>query len=338
MAIAKTGSAKPATPAKPVPGKTASAPARPAVAAKPQTKPTVPGARVAAAPPAEAPPSAPGRVSFNPDTFTSGGLIDDIDAEITDALTCEWDYNGQQAAGPALAVEFTDNNGAGHIQYYSAGKAEDWKATEDGESFEPVSGKSGINNQTNLGMFIASLVEAGFPKEMLGDSMKVIIGTKVHVLQKQLERKGLVRTGPNASRPSSVLLVSKILQLPTGAGVPATASTTKAAGTVHGANGVDHSKDAATPAAAEVSDIDTLIAEAIAEAVVNSETQTIDKKDVGKVLYAKATENNMTPQERSKLIVRAGSQDFLKNVGAFELDILGGMKLVYDGASITLGE
>ena len=82
-------------------------------------------------------------ISLSPDDATQGGLIDDIDVEITDAATCEWDYNGQQEAGPALAIEFTDPNGATHAQYYSAGKAIDWSPTENGEGFQAVSGKQG---------------------------------------------------------------------------------------------------------------------------------------------------------------------------------------------------
>ena len=62
-------------------------------------------------------PTPPQRISLNPDDATHGGLIDDIDIEITDAQSCMWDYNGQQPEGPALAVELTDGNGNAVTQY-----------------------------------------------------------------------------------------------------------------------------------------------------------------------------------------------------------------------------
>lgn len=156
------------------------------------------------------------RVSMNPDTFTAGGLINDIDITITDAQTTVWDMNGAVSPDtPFLAVEMTDANGTAHVQYYSAGKPEDWQPEESGEGFVSPSGKTGINGTTNLGMFLTSLVDAGFPKELFNEgNLKVVVGTQAHVLQKVLERQGLIRTGKNASRPNQVLLVSKIHALP----------------------------------------------------------------------------------------------------------------------------
>src|ERR1700730_12955956 len=120
-----------------------------------------------AAPPA---PPKPQRISMNPETFTAGGLINDIDITITDAQTVVWDMNGAVSGDtPFLALEMTDTNGTAHIQYYSAGKPEDWQPEESGEGFISPSGKTGINGTTNLGMFLASAVEAGFPKEMFND-------------------------------------------------------------------------------------------------------------------------------------------------------------------------
>jgi len=348
-------------PAKPVAAKPAARSAPAPAAARP-APPTRPGSKIAAAPPAPAP-AASGFMSFNPDTFTSGGLIDDMDVDITDVLCVDWDYNGNAPLGPALAIEFTDPNGATHTQYYSAGKAEDWKASEDGEHFEPVSGKTGLNMTTNLGMFINSLVTAGFPKEWLTDSLKVLIGTKCHVLQQVTERKGLIRTGPNATRPTSVLLVSKIIQLPGGEEVEtAEAHTVAPVKTAHGANGKDLSKQplgkpvsapvpaqaapvqapaqapAKTPAkaapkttaaaVAEVADdLDQTIIEALSE-VLAEEPYTIDKKDISKVVFKRFTDLGKSATERNKAVVRSGQQDFLK--GLAELGI------AYDGAQIML--
>lgn len=190
-------------------------------------------------------PPKPQRVSMNPESFTAGGLINDIDITITDAQTTVWDMNGAVSPDtPFLAVEMTDANGTAHVQYYSAGKPEDWQPEDSGEGFVSSSGKTGINGTTNLGMFLASLVEAGFPKEQFDDgNLKVLIGTSAHVIQKVLERQGLIRTGKNASRPNQVLLVSKIHTLP-GAGGAAGGATKAAAKPAAGKPGVAASASA----------------------------------------------------------------------------------------------
>lgn len=274
-------------------------------------------------------------VSLNPDNAVQGGLIDDIDVEITDALAVMWDYNGQQAAGPALAVEFTDVNGAQHIQYYSCGKAEDWVAHESGEGFVPVSGKTGFNNNTNINMFMDSLVKAGFPKEYLTGNVKVIIGTKGHVLQHITERKGLIRTGKNADRPSSVLLISKITELPAGIGTgmgtgqaetqaTATATGKTTAATAGKANG------AATTAAAQAggNDLDSELQGYLMEALV--ETPVIEKKEIVKIVFKKATEAGKAAADRNKAVIRAGQQDFLNSLPAVGIS--------YTGTEIALAQ
>ncbi len=249
-------------------------------------------------------PAAPTYVSLSPDDATQGGLIDDIDVEVIDAATCEWDYNGQQPAGPAVAIQFQDPNGATHDQYYSAGKAEDWAPTESGEGFVAVSGKTGFNNSTNLMKFFTSLVEAGFPKEILAQgNVKAIIGLKCHVNQVVQERKGLIRTGKNADRPTTCLLVSKIHSLPgadtakppVGKGKPA--STVAKGGKPNGA---------ATSDAA--SEIDTVLTEKLIEAL--AETDPLPKKALLQIASAafKGTPNH------SKAIARTNDAVFLRGL------------------------
>lgn len=298
--------------------------------------PAAPRARAAAKPkPAPAPvaasPSAAGVafVSLNPDNAVQGGLIDDVDVEITDALAVLWDYNGQQAEGPALAVEYTDVNGAQHIQYYSCGKPEDWMPHASGEGFVPVSGKTGFNNNTNINMLMDSLVKAGFPKEGLTGNVKVLIGTKCHVLQHVTERKGLIRTGKNADRPSSVLLVSKIHQLPegvgTGGGQQAASAPTPAqapTATVGRPNG------AAPAAAAAGGDLDADIQGWLVEALV--ETPVIEKKDIVKIVFQAANKAGRSAADRNKAVIRAGQQDFLTGLSA--------VGILYSGTEISLAQ
>jgi len=256
-------------------------------------------------------PPAPQLISLSPDDATQGGLIDDIDCKIIDAQTCEWDYNGNAPAGPALAVQFEDRNGATHDQYYSAGKAEDWSHSEDGTGFIAVSGKTGFNSSSNLMKFFASLVECGFPKELLAaGNVKCLIGTDCHVMQVKQERKGLVRKGKNAEREYSTLLVSKIHSLPGAdtkqagkvAGKPATGTSTKAA------NGKPNGQAATSNPNEE---IDSVLVGALMEALADTDPQ--PKKALVQIA-AKAFADGELKQLRSKAIARANAADFLKGL------------------------
>jgi hypothetical protein len=243
------------------------------------------------------------RVSFNPNTATSG-FLDDVDVEITDAQTCEFDYNGQQAAQPALCLELTDVNGGQHPQYWTCGQAADWAPTEDGASFTPLSGKTGFNDNSNIMILFKSILEAGgdavIPILDSGDC-KRLIGMKAHVMLKKVQRQGLIRTGKNAEKEPTVLVVSKIHSLP-GADTKkplgkATATTAKPAGGK--ANG----------AAAEApNDIDSALIAALMEAL--AENDPLPKKSL---LQLASGAFKGTPLH-SKAIARSNSADFLKSL------------------------
>lgn len=276
-------------------------------------------------------------VSLSPDTFGAGGLIDDIDVEITDSLAVSWDYNGQQAPGPALAVEYTDVNGGQHIQYYSCGKAEDWQPHESGEGFVPVSGKTGFVNNSNIALLFDSLVKAGFPKEHLTGNVKVIIGTKGHVLQQIQERKGLIRTGKNADRPSSVLLISKITELPAGIG----GGVTGASAPVAAASAQAHTQTTGKPngaaaatsgASATVTDLDAELQSYLQTALLElpEGVSAIEKKEIVKIVFKKATEAGKAAADRNKAVIRAGQQDFLNSLPAVGIS--------YTGTEIALAQ
>ena len=140
-------------------------------------------------------------------------------------------------------------------------------AHESGEGFVAVSGKTGFNNNSNIMMLFDSLVKAGFPKDHLTGNVKVIVGVKGHVLQQITERKGLIRTGKNADRPNSVLLVSKITELPAGVSGSGTAvaqqattgsASTKAAAAAGGrANGAAAGSTAGAATGGAANDLDT---------------------------------------------------------------------------------
>jgi hypothetical protein len=283
-------------------------------------------------------------MSLDPDTFTAGGLIDDIDVEFTDVLACEYDYGGNAPLGPSLAIEMTDVNGQAHVQYYSAGKAEDWKPSDDGCGFVPVSGKTGFNNNSNISMLLASMVAADPRVKPLlaAGNVKALIGTKAHVLQKQLERKGLVRTGRNADRAPSVLLVTKIMALPGDEGTGTVVAATKAAvgGKPNGQAAAQSKAAAATEAAA---DVDTIIIDALSSVLMGASevagvTLTAEgalaKKDVAKVVFQAFPVPPNTPQQRNAAVVRSGQQEFLKGLAEYGIAYSGtDIRMATEGAT-----
>jgi hypothetical protein len=289
------------------------------------------------APPSASPaPPKPQRVSGNPDTFVSGGLINDIDVTITDAGTTTWDMNGAvDPSTPFFVAELTDENGNQHTQYWSNGQPADWQPDESGEGFVSPSGKTVLNNSSNFAMLLQSLVDAGFPKEQFDDgNFKVIIGTKCHVIQKTLERQGLIRTGKNASRPSTVLLVSKIYSLPgadtantpartTGSKVPAkTASTAKPAG------GKPNGQAAGATAAIGVDELDEHIVTALKLHLAEAGGP-VPAKVIAKAVFEYFNANDMKPSA-NKAVARSSKQEFraLLNDNGF----------VYDGSTLALAE
>jgi hypothetical protein len=282
-------------------------------------------------------------VSMAPRDFqVGGGGINDIDANITDVQACTFDWGGQAPANtPALCVEFTDDNGGEHPEYFSLGKGEDWEPSEDGRGFIAKSGKTSIIQNTNLGMFLESLVENGFPEETLaGGDLKCIIGTRVHVIRKTLERQGLIRTGKNAAKVPTVLVVDKVYSLPgaggsggvgrAGAGKPATAAAPKSPASASATRAAAGGKanGAATTSAVQADDLDTHIITALTLAVGESEGP-MPVKNIAKVVFNYFNENSMK-ELANKAVARANKQELRQS--------LNDNGFVYDGATLVAAE
>lgn len=257
--------------------------------------------------------AAPTLVTMNPDQFTFG-LIDDVDVEFTDVAAATAaqaeGYNSDDAEAPLLIVEMTDVNGSAHAQYYSLGKSEDWAPSASGEGFIAQSGKTSINATTNLGMFLKSLVENGFPTDLLATgNLKCLIGTKCHVLMKQTDRKSLVRAGRDTSKPTGVLLVSKINSLPGADTKGAVAGKGKAAAPATKAAVSGKANGAATTAKGSVNDdIDATLIEKLTEAL--AENDPLPKKTL---LQIASGAFKGTPSH-SAAIKRSAEADFLKSL------------------------
>jgi hypothetical protein len=154
-------------------------------------------------------------VSINPDTFVQGGLIDDVDAILTAVRFAKFDYEGKSDAVLALKVNFTTPDGEPHEQYYSAGDLKRFQPSDDGLRAIPVAGAASLVVSSNASQFLISIVNAGFPKNKLGDDVSVFDGTGVHLRRvAQAERKGLSKPKEGDDRQKTILVVEKILFQP----------------------------------------------------------------------------------------------------------------------------
>jgi hypothetical protein len=270
------------------------------------------------------------RVSFNPDTATSG-FLDDVDVEITDAQTCMFDYQGQQPEQPALCLELTDVNGGEHTQYWTCGKSEDWEPTDDNTGFVAKSGKSGFNKDSNIMHLFSSLLQEGgeaIVNILNAGDCKLFIGLKGHVMTKKLVRPGLKREGPNAQKEPTVLVFSKITALPGTDSKKASAKPAAATKAANKPNGAVAATSDPAAAAADASDIDTRLTADLLVALTENDGK-LPKKNLLQIASAAF---KGTPQH-SKAIARSNAADFLKQFpkeGESESGIL------FDGAEFSL--
>lgn len=130
--------------------------------------------------------------SLNPADFASGGAVPDGRYVIKAAQAVEFDYGGTADAVPALAIVYSDGHNDVE-QNYSAGKAEHLTPTSDGSAFEHPNGEvPKIGKNSNMGLFIKAILDAGFPPNELGSKVTCFLGADVDIVnQAQPKRPGL---------------------------------------------------------------------------------------------------------------------------------------------------
>lgn len=148
------------------------------------------------------------------DAETGGGLLDDLDVVISKCRFGLWDYNG---AIPqpifALGVTFKDDDGNEAVQWYSAGKTEHHIPTDDGRKAQAVGKEAkGLHESTNAMLFIASLVNSGFPEDKIGDDVSVFEGTRVHVNRVPKPKSGFAPGGAAPKGDGKILVVTKVYE------------------------------------------------------------------------------------------------------------------------------
>ena len=144
---------------------------------------------------------------------TGGGLWGDVDAVVTSVKFELSTFDGKVPQGvTVLALEVIDDTGEAHDQMLSCGKgvtpSADGKGLEEGGKF---------NNGSNAGLFLTSLVNAGFPEPKIGDDITILVGGKFHFERTAAPKRSGVAKAPRADGKvyeDTILIVSRVLTLP----------------------------------------------------------------------------------------------------------------------------
>lgn len=269
----------------------------------------------------------PSFLSLRPSEFVAGGLIDDINATITDAKFTMYDYNGKaDVSVPALGIELELEDGVKHESYYSAGDAKYWAPSADGKNLIPTGDKTSLTNGCKLGIFLTELVMAGFPEDKLaaGD-ISCLTGLVAHFQRKaDKERKGLIKKEGD-SKEASTLCVTKIITMPgekvakaakPAVGQPAAAKTAAAPATK------------AAAAAATAVDIDDDIVPVVME-IVTANGNSVTKNKLPQLAFKAIGKDHPLFAQRTAITQRVASDEFLK-MGADQA------LWAFDGTTVTM--
>jgi len=266
-------------------------------------------------------------LNLNPEKFVEGGgLIDDVDCTIESARFEEFDYMGKATPVPALKLVI-DVAGESFDQYYSMGNLQDWIPSEDGTQLLQAGKATSIRLTSNGGIFLKSLVDAGFPTDKLGEDVSVLDGLQAHMIQvPEPERAGIKRTKEQLTKiekfgPKTILVISEVQTLPWEKGKPAgkktagkKAATNKAVPKKTAAKKAAPKKTAAKKAAApeEDGDIEAKATEWVMEMLADGD---LTKKELPQKIFKAYSADG----DKNAVIKLVFSDDFL-NAGPWDFE------------------
>lgn len=140
----------------------------------------------------------------------SGGMLDNVVAEIKTARYAEWEYpNSTQGPVPCALIGFLseDSEEVKEEAYTLGGTVANWRISADGKTVDSLRTKDGkeaaFSVKSKWGKFVHALLkcltEQKLPTEWATDDISSLIGLKVHLTQaesggKSTDGKGEVRT------------------------------------------------------------------------------------------------------------------------------------------------
>lgn len=252
-------------------------------------------------------------LSFAPDDMAEGGgLLDNIRATITGGAFEVTNYGGKAKQKVfAARLDLEEQNGTAHEdQWWKMGDVEDWVAINGGRGFDRAGVKDAVNKGTNFGIFMNSLIDAGFPADKLTPDIGCLFGLEAHFQQQIVEGRDKIKSKDGSKEyDPKVLCVAEIFSFPwekkskakTGGGKK---SSAKGKGTTE-SNGADTGVEDATA---------QIITEILLEVAEQSEDGTVEipKKSLGTSIMKKAKANDdIDPKMTNQMVKKAFEDEFL---------------------------
>lgn len=258
------------------------------------------------------------RISLGPDSWTEGGMVDDVDVDVVEAKFCLYDYNGQFAEGPSLMMGLKIVGGDGDkviAQYWSAGKVENFVPTNDGLGLKPVGKQTGLNKSCSLVILLESLLKKGFPKEKVDDIAKVIVGSRLHMVK--VKQKSIKDAETGQEKDRNTLVVTNVIKwgwdgTKTAAPKAAAATKTKAPAAAAAAAPAE---EAAEEAATEANPVAEKAGAAV-KAVVKAAGGTMKRADLSTPVYKHLAKD----ADKSKAVKLAYDPAFLAGLDGIIYD------------------
>lgn len=156
---------------------------------------------------------------YNPEEYTTGGLLDDANVTILEADYCMFDYQGKAASPvPALHIKMKDEDGEEHDQYWSCGNADSFRPTEDGTGLDPIGRRSTLVKTANAALFFTWLFgKADFPMDKISDDERgigVLVGMECHVVRVKGNTKMKRKDSRGEDQDLEVLVIDEISTFP----------------------------------------------------------------------------------------------------------------------------
>jgi len=155
--------------------------------------------------------------SFDPETFAEGGGVPSQKNLKITKVTCDYyDYNGKAPKTFAAGLTLVEDDGTEYNQWYSIGNPTAWMPSEDKKRAIPVVAGTLVSKSCNLSILITAVVNAGFPRELLGPDLSVLEGLYAYWdAIPGLDRSNMPnRVEGEERKPNPVLVPTKILALP----------------------------------------------------------------------------------------------------------------------------
>lgn len=262
-------------------------------------------------------------VSINPEEFSQGGGLNDVDATVKTlrfmtgedaAELCEnlHKYTAYEETLFGVA-HFKTSDGDAH-ESWSAGKLDYFKPSSDGKRAVPVGTAEKLSNSCNLYTLLASIINAGFPRNEFDDDLSIFDTMIVHLINAEQPKRVGLEGGDSKLR--TVLTVESIHEdSPVGRGKKpkgkGKASKAKAAESESESDGEDYAEIAA----------DTIV-----KILTDADGGPVKRTSVvGRMLKILKKSH---PDDFKAIIQATNEEDFFKNLDDVE----------YDGKNLEIGE